>query len=183
MPLLPNPHRSSPENSSPQKPRSEEAEFRIRDALPEDRRRIDPPSRPTRVLIADDDTAILTIMEKILISAGYGVGTASDGEAAWDVFRAERFDVLVTDHDMPRLSGLELVRRLRRHEHRVPVVFISGNMPWGETDLIQLLSPGTTLQKPFSGYDLLATVRGVSTRDTGAHADTGEQIQLEFERE
>jgi DNA-binding response OmpR family regulator len=139
------------------------------------------------VLIADDDADVLNIMQRILRGAGYSVCTVGNGEAAWEAFCAEDFNVVITDHDMPRLSGLDLLRRLRGRQHRVPVVFISGNMPWEESDLTHLLPPGATLQKPFSGFELLASLRCVTTAATsvehGSNVNRAEQILMEFDRD
>lgn len=111
-----------------------------------------------RILVVDDDNRIRDIMEKILTKAGYLVKTACDGESGWTSLQLDSFDVVLTDHEMPRLSGLDLLRRLRHDGHDVPVILASGNMPLWEADLPRLIQPGTLLQKPFSVAELLAVV-------------------------
>ncbi len=112
-----------------------------------------------RILLVDDDSAIRGILTGLLENAGYRVRSAADGEAGWDALRAARFDLLITDHEMPRLTGLELLRRVRADLPPLPAIMISGFMPWDEDDLDWLLQPGAAIAKPFSFGALLAKVR------------------------
>lgn len=133
-----------------------------------------PPGRPdatasaSHILVVDDDAVIRDFLGSMLRRVQYCVSCAEDGEAGWDALRADRFDVLITDHEMPRLTGLELLRRVRAAPLDVPVILMSGKMPWAETDLVQLLPPGVALEKPFTFVDLLAKVRSFLTPTTGA---------------
>jgi DNA-binding response OmpR family regulator len=97
----------------------------------------------------------------VLRGAGYLTSLAEDGEAGWEAFRLNRFDALITDHDMPRLTGLDLIRRVRSAEHKVPVILMSGRMPFDETSLHPLLTPGVVLKKPFSISDLMTKLSGL----------------------
>jgi len=98
---------------------------------------------------------------RVLHNAGYRISCAEDGEAGWRALCAESFDVLITDHDMPRLTGLDLIRRVRAKSLNVPVILTSAKIPWNERDLARLLPPGKTLEKPFSFAKLLANVRSL----------------------
>ena len=100
-------------------------------------------------------------MVEVLGRAGYRSTGASDGEAGWSALRSDRFDALITDHEMPRLSGLELLRRVRAVESAVPVVLASGNLPLGDPELSSLLPPGVALRKPFTLTRLLEALRGL----------------------
>ncbi len=117
------------------------------------------PAPAGRILLVDDDSAIRGILTALLEDAGYRVRSAADGEAGWDALRAGRFDLLITDHEMPGLTGLELLRRVRADPLRLPAIMISGFMPWDEDDLEWLLQPGAAIAKPFSFGALLAKVR------------------------
>lgn len=119
-----------------------------------------PAAAPARVLVVDDDPAIRSVLVRMLGDAGFAVGSAPDGEAGWAALCDRDFDVLVTDHDMPRLSGLGLLRRMRAAMRNVPVVFMSARLPWEERDLPRLLQPGLVMEKPFSMAQLIANVRG-----------------------
>jgi DNA-binding response OmpR family regulator len=94
----------------------------------------------------------------VLRRAGFHVGCAVDGESGWEALSAIRYDLLITDHEMPRLNGLGLLRRVRALSAQLPVILMSARMPWGETDDWRLLKPGLAIEKPFSIGELLAAV-------------------------
>jgi CheY-like chemotaxis protein len=74
------------------------------------------PSRrgqPQRVLCAEDHPQMAELMTKVLRQAGHSVVCVPDGRQALQLCDADRFDVVVTDHQMPNVSGLELVAQLR----------------------------------------------------------------------
>ncbi len=73
------------------------------------------PEKPLAILCVDDHTLVGDALMKVFSTAGYTAERASDGEEAWAKLSADlrRFDVLITDHEMPRLTGLQLVGRLR----------------------------------------------------------------------
>ena len=111
------------------------------------------------MLVVDDDRMIRSLLADVLRRAGYSVQLAEDGEAAWKVLAAEPFDLVITDHEMPQLRGLDLVRRLRESQFTRPIIMISGTVPWEAQDLQALLSPGRVLEKPFRLQDLLGEVK------------------------
>ncbi len=129
-----------------------------------------PPSAsiPLRVLVVDDDSAIRSIVASILQGAGFFVRCANDGIAAWDALCEDGFHLLISDHDMPRLSGVELIRRVRTGQCRLPIILISGRMPRDETAFRRLLEPGVTMEKPFTVDDLLANVHRLLSPDSPA---------------
>ncbi len=116
-----------------------------------------------RILIVDDDGGIRFAVERGLREAGYRTDCAEDGEAGWDALRTDTFDALITDHEMPRLTGLGLIRRVRAEPLRLPVILMSGRMPSDEAVLFRLLPPGAALKKPFTLSELLAKLRAVLT--------------------
>ena len=128
----------------------------------------DPSSVCGHILVVDDDAGVRFVLERVLRAAGYRVSAVDDGEAGWSAMCADSFDLIITDHDMPRLLGLDLVRRLRAVGFDLPVILISGRMPCDETDLLDVLKPGMAVEKPFSFNALLADVHGLLS---GAKAD------------
>lgn len=114
---------------------------------------------PIHILVVDDDARIRDTVATVLHHTGYRVSCAEDGEAGWNALCADKFDVMITDHEMPRLKGLDLLRRVRAVPLRVPVILASGNIPWHEPDLLPLLTPGEVLEKPYSAANLLEKVR------------------------
>jgi two-component system, chemotaxis family, sensor histidine kinase and response regulator WspE len=83
--------------------------------------------RRKRVLVVEDSITVREVERQILRQRGYDVTVAVDGQEGWNVARAEPFDLLITDVDMPRLNGLELVRAVRANVamQDVPVIIVS----------------------------------------------------------
>jgi EAL domain-containing protein (putative c-di-GMP-specific phosphodiesterase class I)/ActR/RegA family two-component response regulator len=80
-----------------------------------------------RVLVVDDDIVLLRSYARMLASHGYRVETAISGEAAVVAVAAGPFDVILSDIDMPGMSGIELLKHVRRVDLDVPLVLITGN--------------------------------------------------------
>lgn len=80
-----------------------------------------------RILVAEDSITVREVERQLLLRMGYDVAVAVDGMDAWNQLRAGRFDMLVTDIDMPRMNGIELVRTVRadpRFAH-LPIAVVS----------------------------------------------------------
>ena len=114
------------------------------------------PHRPRHVLMLDDDTATRQITALFLARSGYLVDTAEDGEAGWDALRTAHYDLLVTDNDMPRLTGMQLVERLRSAGLTLPVIVASGSVDLHEAHDYPQLALAAVLHKPFSFSDLIS---------------------------
>lgn len=115
---------------------------------------------PKTILVADDETHILNVVSLKLKNAGFRVITARDGQEAFELALQENPDLLITDHNMPRMTGLELCQQLRRDVRfdHMPVIMLSARG-------FQLDENDTTaggirrmLSKPFSPRELLAAV-------------------------
>lgn len=80
-----------------------------------------------RILVADDSLTVRELERKLLSGQGYHVDTAVDGADAWNALRAGNYDLLVTDIDMPRLDGIELVKLIRGNAQLrdLPVIVMS----------------------------------------------------------
>jgi len=120
---------------------------------------LDRTASAAHILAVDDDPEIREIMAVLLRGAGYRVDTAGDGGAAWGALCARPYDLLITDHLMPKLQGLDLLRRVRAVPLTLPCILISGEIPWLARDLPALLQPGAALEKPFSLRELCDKVR------------------------
>lgn len=102
---------------------------------------------------------LLTVSSILLTRAGMSVSTARDGEAGWDATVRQTFDLIVTDNDMPKLRGLDLIRRLRAADFCAPIVLISGGVLPDDRLLMPLLGRGAILPKPFNGKELVDVVQ------------------------
>jgi DNA-binding response OmpR family regulator len=133
------------------------------------------PGNPTqRILVVEDDVAIRRLNAQVLVGSGYEVAAAEDGAAGWEALHANNFDLLITDHDMPRLSGLELVKKVRSARMTLPVILASGSLHTEELARHPWLQLAATLLKPFSPRQLLETVKTVlSAADSASFGPEG----------
>ena len=119
-------------------------------------------ARPARILLVDDDPCLSRLMALFLIHAGYAVDTAADGEQGWVALKLRHYDLLMTDNDMPRLTGLELIRRLRGMGMTLPVIVVSGSEEIRGLAKDRVLDLTAVVPKPFQPDDLLAQVERVT---------------------
>jgi DNA-binding response OmpR family regulator len=120
-----------------------------------------------RVLVAEDDPAILRGLTDNLRRQGYEVDAASDGESALALAQSQQFDALVVDVMLPRMSGFELCQRLREEGNRVPILLLTARSE--ERDRVYGLDIGADdyITKPFSLLELMARVRALIRRSKG----------------
>jgi DNA-binding response OmpR family regulator len=118
----------------------------------------------TRILIIEDDPAILRGLVDNLTCESYDVLTAPDGELGYSLARTERPDLIVLDLMLPRMSGYELCRKLRTEGIATPIVMLTAR--GDEADRVVGLDLGADdyVTKPFSVRELLARVRAVLRR-------------------
>jgi diguanylate cyclase (GGDEF)-like protein len=121
-------------------------------------------SEPAKILIADDDPAMLRLMGKWLEGEGYQVLRAGDGRMAMELIEAERPRLLVTDWEMPNVNGLELCRWIREQDfgHYLYTIFLT--MRTESSELVKCLEAGADdfLKKPLDRNELLARIRSGS---------------------
>lgn len=117
-----------------------------------------------RILVAEDDTALRSVLARGLREHGYVVDTVDDGEAALAHLRAYEYEVAVLDWRMPNVSGLEVVERARLRGDRTPVLMLTARDT--ATDRIAGLDRGADdyLVKPFDFGELVARLRALQRR-------------------
>jgi DNA-binding response OmpR family regulator len=123
---------------------------------------------PLHILVVDDDPGVRNILASILRRADHEVMCACDGEEGWEALCSGSYDGMITDHDMPRLSGLDLIRRVRAVPSNIPIILVSGQMPREEMDFTELVSPGMALEKPFSFREVFEVVNRAFFKRAGA---------------
>jgi DNA-binding response OmpR family regulator len=119
------------------------------------------PNPPQRILVVDDDSLIRHLNTEVLIHSGYEVDTAEDGAAAWEILQTKAFNLLITDHSMPVMTGVELVKKLRSARMALPVILVTGTLPLEELARNPELQLAAILSKPFTVEELLDTVKNV----------------------
>ncbi len=115
-----------------------------------------------RILLCDDESHILRAAEFKLRRAGLDVCCAGDGEEAWQLIQAAPPELLVTDLQMPRLSGLDLCRRIRADERLacLPIILLTAKgFELAESQLQTELGLAAVVCKPFSPRELLGLVQ------------------------
>jgi DNA-binding response OmpR family regulator len=121
-----------------------------------------------RLLVVEDETRMATALRRGLTAEGFVVDVADDGLSGLDNARHGAYDAMILDVMLPRLSGYEVVRRLRAEGHWLPVLMLSAKD--GEHDQADGLDCGADdyLTKPFSYVVLLARLRALLRRGNPA---------------
>jgi DNA-binding response OmpR family regulator len=117
-----------------------------------------------RVLVAEDDEGLRSVLERGLRENGYAVDTTADGEQALRYLDTYEYEVAILDWRMPKLSGLEVIRRLRLRGSALPVLMLTARD--AASDRVAGLDEGADdyLVKPFDFSELLARVRALQRR-------------------
>lgn len=134
-----------------------------------------------RVLIAEDDVVSRAALRRTLEKWGHEVLAAPDGERAWAAFQHEAFPVVISDWMMPGLDGLELVRRIRHHNHNGYVYTILLTARSQKDDIVAGMEAGADdfVTKPFDAGELHARLRAGERILSLEHSLASRNRQLE----
>ena len=108
------------------------------------------------IMVVDDEAGIRALLSDALIQKGYNVTLAKNGMDSLKQLRKHRFDLLITDVNMPQLDGLELIRMMKKNGRKEKVILISGD-PVDNLDR-ESMPVFAKLRKPFGMRQLLDTV-------------------------
>lgn len=116
-----------------------------------------------RILIIDDEHIILELLEVILSREGYEVHTASNSEEGLEMAYSRKYDIIISDIDMPVMNGIELYRRLieKMASMKQRIIFMTGDMN-SETDIFLKETGVKCLLKPFKTIDLLKAANEIA---------------------
>jgi two-component system, OmpR family, response regulator len=134
-----------------------------------------------RVLVAEDDTALRSVLERGLRENGYVVDAVEDGDRALAFLRTYDYEVAIIDWRMPRVSGLDVVREMRRRSSPVPMLMLTARDT--AADRVTGLDEGADdyLVKPFDFGELLARVRALQRRSPALQSTRLVVGQLEYD--
>jgi two-component system KDP operon response regulator KdpE len=120
---------------------------------------VTPRAGPLRVLVVDDEPAILRFLRASLESQGYIVTTAADARTALDLIRRQAADLAVLDLGLPDMDGLDVVRQIRKDGETLPVIILSSRD--NESAKVTAFDLGVDdyVTKPFGIDELLARIR------------------------
>jgi CheY-like chemotaxis protein len=94
-----------------------------------------PPAKTPEILLVDDNRQGLIARKSLLQELGYNISTATSGDEALELFAQQNFDVVVTDYKMPRMDGIELIKRIRGAQTGARIILLSGFVePLGLTE-------------------------------------------------
>lgn len=119
-----------------------------------------------KVLVVDDEIHIIHVVAIKFRNNGYEVLTASDGSQAYELACSEKPDIIVTDYQMPVMTGLELIEKVRETEEikDIPVILLTARSFAIEEEQKQQLEISECLSKPFSPKELLRSVEDILYR-------------------
>ena len=126
---------------------------------------------PRRILVVDDDPYLRHLTAEILLQQGYEVNAAEDGIVAWQALNDHRYDLMITDNQMPNLTGVALLKKLRLFGMVLPVILASGTFPMQGAAANAWLEPDATLRKPYTPELLLRTVKKLLNATDHARED------------
>lgn len=127
-----------------------------------------------RLLLIEDDVAIHQQVAKHLKQQGYAVDGAFDGEEGWFLGHENDYDIAIIDLGLPKLSGTDLIQRLRAAQHNWPILILTARGNW--QDKVQGLEAGADdyLVKPFHMEELQARLKALLRR---SHGHASNQLQ------
>lgn len=119
------------------------------------------PMHRGRVLLVDDEVLILQAFTRVLRRAGFEVVVASDGVEGADLYERESFDVVVTDIHMPRLSGLDMLERIKSHDEDAAAIVLTGAFDYVDLVRTQNGAGPVFMTKPVENAELIATIEAL----------------------
>lgn len=121
-------------------------------------------SRKVKILLAEDDPNLGSILRTFLTSKGFDVSLAQNGKTAFEKFNREQFDFCVFDVMMPEMDGFTLAEQIRKLDKKVPILFLTAKSM--KDDVLQGFTMGADdyVTKPFEMSELLARINAILRR-------------------
>jgi len=116
-----------------------------------------------KVLVADDELHIIHVVAIKLRNNGYEVISAGNGAEAYELACREKPDVVVTDYQMPLMTGIELIEKMRGQDgtRDIPVILLTARSFAITPEMQESLGVSSCLSKPFSPKELLKTIQDI----------------------
>lgn len=118
----------------------------------------------TRLLVVDDEDALRTVLSNELISAGYDVTSASDGDIAIQELQKSSFDIILLDIKMTRVSGFEVLKFIRESNIKIKIVMLTGFADLKNAIEAKKLGANEFITKPYDINEVLATLENFSSK-------------------
>lgn len=134
-----------------------------------------------RILIIDDEEPVRLVLQQALLTEGYEVVTAGDGQEALRVAEARRFDVILTDLILPKFDGFQILAAMRDSQPDSQIVVMSGGWQSGSQSFLKhagRIGGCGTLAKPFSKEQLLGEIEKALARLKRSRTKGGEDASI-----
>jgi len=133
-----------------------------------------------KVLLAEDDENLGSLLKEYLNAKGYSSYLFPDGEAAWEAFGKNEYDICIIDIMMPKMDGYTLAREIRKVNTTIPFIFLTAKTL--KEDVLEGFSIGADdyITKPFSMEELLYRLKAILRRTThnGVEEETSHVYQI-----
>ena len=135
-----------------------------------------------RILLVEDEEKVSRFVVRGLAAEGFAVDAAADGDGGLELATTYNYDLIVLDLMLPGLSGTEVLRRIRRADHRVPILMLTARD--AVADKVQHLEAGADdyLTKPFAFAELMARVKALLRRGSVERPNVLRVADLEVDR-
>ena len=121
-----------------------------------------------RILLAEDEKALSSALAAILKHNNYSVDAVYDGQEALEYLESEIYDLLILDIMMPKKDGITVLKELRKHNNRIPVIMLTAKSEIDDKILGLDCGADDYVTKPFVAKELLARIRAVTRRKSGS---------------
>jgi two-component system copper resistance phosphate regulon response regulator CusR len=135
-----------------------------------------------RILVVEDERKVAELVSRGLKAARYAVDVAGDGESGWAMANTYPYDLVILDLTLPGIGGLELLRRIRRRDARVPVLILTAKD--ATASKVENFEAGADdyLTKPFAFAELQVRVKSLLRRGPVSQGGTVRVADLEIDR-
>ncbi|MBC1944919.1 response regulator transcription factor [Listeria booriae] len=130
----------------------------------------------TKILVVDDESSIVTLLQFNIEKAGFDVVTAEDGRMGYELALTEKPDLIVLDLMLPEMDGIEVCKQLRQDKVETPILMLTAKDD--ELDKIIGLELGADdyLTKPFSPREVVARIKAILRRSAGKSAEVEPEV-------
>lgn len=115
----------------------------------------------TKILLAEDEEVMRSMLVDFMSMFDYEIIEAENGEQAWDMWNEDNFTVVISDINMPKMSGIDLLRKIKESSPDFPVILITGVSIDTAKKMAEKYKADAFLSKPFKMKRLLMTLQDV----------------------
>lgn len=112
-----------------------------------------------KILIIDDNVEILGVFTQIFVDEGFDVSIANSGTTGIELFNRKRFDLVVTDINMPGVSGFDVVEKIKDSRLDIPIILMSSDYLPVDPDKVRKLGVNAIISKTINDYDFCELIK------------------------